>query len=125
MMENSLIRDRYVNPYTDFGFKKLFEAAEIAKFTPRELNEYEDSLKNYRDMFSVISTAEQKGHAAGLAEGLEQGIAKGLEQGLEQGRTEGEIRKAMEIAQALKSSGMPLAEISRITGLSNEKLAEL
>ena len=69
MMENSLIRDRYVNPYTDFGFKKLFEAAEIAKFTPRELNEYEDSLKNYRDMFSVISTAEQKGHAAGLAEG--------------------------------------------------------
>ena len=81
--------------------------------------------KNYRDMFSVISTAEQKGHAAGLAEGLEQGIAKGLEQGLEQGRTEGEIRKAMEIAQALKSSGMPLAEISRITGLSNEKLAEL
>ena len=68
-------------------------------------------------MFSVISTAEQKGHAAGLAEGLEQG--------LEQGRTEGEIRKAMEIAQALKSSGMPLAEISRITGLSNEKLAEL
>ena len=121
MMENSLIRDRYVNPYTDFGFKKLFEAAEIAKFTPRELNEYEDSLKNYRDMFSVISTAEQKGHAAGLAEGLEQGIAKGLEQG----RTEGEIRKAMEIAQALKSSGMPLAEISRITGLSNEKLAEL
>lgn len=113
MMENSLIRDRYVNPYTDFGFKKLFEAAEIAKFTPRELNEYEDSLKNYRDMFSVISTAEQKGHAAGLAEGLEQGIAKG------------EIRKAMEIARALKSSGMPLAEISRITGLSNEKLAEL
>ena len=117
MMENSLIRDRYVNPYTDFGFKKLFEAAEIAKFTPRELNEYEDSLKNYRDMFSVISTAEQKGHAAGLAEGLEQG--------LEQGRTEGEIRKAMEIAQALKSSGMPLAEISRITGLSNNQLEEL
>ncbi len=109
----------------DRVFKKLFEAAEIAKFTPRELNEYEDSLKNYRDMFSVISTAEQKGHAAGLAEGLEQGIAKGLEQGLEQGRTEGEIRKAMEIARALKSSGMPLAEISRITGLSNEKLAEL
>ncbi|HIT16619.1 MAG TPA: PD-(D/E)XK nuclease family transposase, partial [Candidatus Avimuribaculum pullicola] len=26
-MENSLIRDRYVNPYTDFGFKKLFGTA--------------------------------------------------------------------------------------------------
>ena len=30
-------------------FTRLFEAAEIAKFTKRELCEYEDSLKNFQD----------------------------------------------------------------------------
>ena len=39
------IQDKYINPYADFGFKllfgtamnkELFEAAEIAKFNPKE-----------------------------------------------------------------------------------------
>lgn len=42
------IQDKYINPYADFGFKllfgtamnkELFEAAEIAKFNPKELGE--------------------------------------------------------------------------------------
>ena len=35
-------------------FTKLFEEAEIAKFTPTELKEYEDSLKAYRDVKNSI-----------------------------------------------------------------------
>lgn len=35
------LQDKYINPFTDFGFQKLFEAAEIAKFTPDEKNKYE------------------------------------------------------------------------------------
>ena len=59
------IQDKYINPYTDFGFKllfgtamnkELFEAAEIAKFNPKELGEYWESLKNFRDWYSVMST---------------------------------------------------------------------
>ena len=38
-------------------FTKLFEEAEIAKFTPTELKEYEDSLKAYRDVKNSIDTA--------------------------------------------------------------------
>lgn len=38
-------------------FKKIFQIAEIAKFEKEEIEEYEDSLKAYRDWFSVISTA--------------------------------------------------------------------
>ena len=37
-------------------FTKLFEEAEIAKFTPTELKEYEDSLKAYRDVKNSIDT---------------------------------------------------------------------
>lgn len=41
-------------------FVRLFEAAEISQFDKRELYEYEESLKNFRDMYSVITTAEKK-----------------------------------------------------------------
>ena len=37
------------------------EVAEIAKFTPVELKEYEDSLKTYRDLKNSLDTAEEKG----------------------------------------------------------------
>lgn len=79
-------------------FRNLFEAAEIAKFDRRERYEYEESLKNFRDMYSVIATAEKKG------------------------RTEGEKAKALEIAAKMKQAGMSAAEISKITGLEEAEL---
>ena len=36
------------------------EVAEIAKFTPVELKEYEDSLKTYRDLKNSLDTATEK-----------------------------------------------------------------
>ena len=39
------------------------EEADIAKFTPVELKEYEDSLKTYRDLKNSLDTAEEKGEA--------------------------------------------------------------
>ena len=41
------------------------EEAEIAKFTPVELKEYEDSLKTYRDLKNSLDTAEGKGRVEG------------------------------------------------------------
>ena len=44
---------------------------EIAKFTPVELKEYEDSLKTYRDLKNSLDTAEEKGRVEGRVEGRE------------------------------------------------------
>ena len=60
---------KYINPLTDLRFKrlfgtepsKLFEAAEIAKFTPKEREAYEESLKYYRDIKNVVDTSKQEG----------------------------------------------------------------
>ena len=41
------------------------EEAEIAKFTPVDLKEYEDSLKTYRDLKNSLDTAEEKGRVEG------------------------------------------------------------
>ena len=43
------------------------EEAEIAKFTPVELKEYEDSLKTYRNLKNSLDTAEEKGETKGEA----------------------------------------------------------
>ena len=37
-------------------FEKLFETAEIAKFTPDQIRSYEDSLKYYRDIKASLDT---------------------------------------------------------------------
>ena len=34
------VEERYISLLTDFGFDRLFEEAEIAKFTPQEMREY-------------------------------------------------------------------------------------
>lgn len=67
-------------------FAHLFEAAEIAKFSRVERYEYEESLKAYRDWFSVMATAELRGE--------ERGKEKGLKEGLEKGRIEERLRNA-------------------------------
>ena len=46
----------------------LIEHAEIAKYSPEERREYEESVKNYWDYFSTMKTAEQKGEANGMAQ---------------------------------------------------------
>jgi hypothetical protein len=86
------MQDKYVNPFTDFGFKKLFgeephkellisflntllpEKHQIQdlQYTRNEQQGYtalDDSLKYYRDLKNVTDTAWEEG----LQEGIEQG----------------------------------------------------
>ena len=122
-------------------FTKLFEEAEIAKFTPTELKEYEDSLKAYRDVKNSIDTALEKGREEGLAKGLEKGMAKGLEKGreegmakgmekglakgLEKGREEGMEKEKLSTARRLLSMGLSEEQVSTATELSLEEIQNL
>ena len=99
------MKDRYINPFTDFGFKRLFEAAEIARFDAAEREAYEESIKVYRDLKNVIDT--------GRAEGLEEGLAKG--------RLEG----AIQIARQMKAAGEPVKKIIAYTGSTAEQIKTL
>lgn len=42
-------------------FLKLFEAAEISKFTPKERRDYEESIKNFRDLYASLETKYNAG----------------------------------------------------------------
>lgn len=126
-------------------FDRLFEAAEIAAFTPQRRSEYWESLKNYRDWNNVLNTnirksrerglkeglkeGLRKGREEGLKEGLEKGMGKGMTQGLEQGRKEGmeqgRMNERKENARNFKKLGIATEVISRATGLSREEVDAL
>ncbi|MGM9801059.1 MAG: PD-(D/E)XK nuclease family transposase, partial [Candidatus Limisoma sp.] len=121
--------DRQPQSLRDKVFDRLFTQAEIATFTPRELREYEDSRKAYRDLKNSLDTAKRDGIKEGLekgrAEGLEEGMEKGLKQGLEKGRAEGERLNSIAVAKELKAMGLDDDAIMRATRLSASDLAAL
>ena len=94
-------------------FSKLFEEAEIAKFTPTELKEYEDSLKAYRDVKNSIDTALEKGREEGRAEGREEG------------RAEGRVEGVIQIAKKMLDAGMDVDTIMKMTDLSKGEIEKL
>ena len=94
-------------------FTHLFEAAEIAKFDRQERLEYEESLKNYRDWYSVMKTAEKKGWEKGRKEGQ----LKGREEGREEGK--------LEIARKMKAMGMDHTLIAQATGMDRADIDNL
>ena len=89
----------------DKVFDRLFEEAEIAKFTPQELREYEASKIAYRDIKNSVDTAKREG------------IAEGMEKGME--------KKSHEIAKKMLTKGMDEATVMEITGLSAELIQQL
>lgn len=78
-------------------FEKLFKTAEIAKFSQKERQEYEDSLKYYRDLVNTVDTAEQ----------------------------DGRLKERIIIAKNLLKAGVDLKTIEKTTGLSKEEIEKL
>jgi len=100
------LQDKYINPFTDFGFKKLF-GSEPNKdlLIDNEKTKYEESLKYYRDLKNVVDTS--------------------FDEGKIEGKAEGKIEGKIEIARQMKSEGEPVEKIVRFTGLTVEEIEKL
>ena len=107
------VEERYISLLTDFGFDRLFEEAEIAKFTPQEMREYETSKMAYRDIKNSVDTAKREG----IAEGMEIGMAKGKQEGLAEGMEKGMNQKALEIAENMLAMGLSAEQVAKATQL--------
>ena len=110
-------KDCNINPNTDFGLKKLFEQAEIARYSESERRQYYESQKEYWDYYSTMSTSYNKGHAKGRAEGRAEGLAEGL--------AEGRSEERMANARRMKELGIDRSVISQVTGLTVEEIETL
>lgn len=105
VLKNLSKLDRLPEKLKEKIFEKLFKIAEIAKFSQAQLIRYEDSLKEYRDMFSVMSTQRNKGRKEGIKEG--------------------ENKKALAIAKKLLKKNVPVKDISEITELSISEINKI
>ena len=87
--------------FEDEIFIQAFEKAEIAKYSEREFNEYQQSLKFFRDNNATFDYA------------------------IETAFDEGQMKRSIDIAKALKENGVPNDIISKTTGLSETEVENL
>ena len=78
-------------------FTQAFDTAALAQMSADEWEQYEGSLKSYRDALNVVETARE--------EGEKQGIEK--------------------VARALKAAGVAVDVIAQSTGLTPVEIAAL
>ena len=93
----------------DRVFKKLFEQAEIAKYSEAERWEYEASQKEYWDNYSVVKTAERKGEIKGLQQGLQQGVQK----------------EKIDTIHRLQAMGLSVEQIAQGAGMKVDEVKKL
>lgn len=123
------IEHEYESEEVKAMLRRVAQAADRASLSPAERVAYDYALKRYRDYYSGIKTAEEKGREEGLAEGLAEGHKEGRKEGRieghKEGLVEGEDRKMREIAKAMKAGGESAEKISLYTGLSIKEVEEL
>jgi predicted transposase/invertase (TIGR01784 family) len=86
-------------------FERVFEAAEIARFTPEQVRNYEDSLKYYRDLKNSLDTAREEGR--------------------EEGMDEGKLMEKVDMAKKLLSKGFDIKDVTELTGLTIKEIKEI
>ena len=78
-------------------FQKLFDQAEIARYSETERRQYEESKKVFWDNYSVLKTAERKGA----------------------------LKEKTETIHRMKAKGFSIEDISDIAGLTIEEVKKL
>ncbi|MFT4928655.1 MAG: putative transposase/invertase (TIGR01784 family) [Phenylobacterium sp.] len=93
-----------------------FELARLAAFSHQERVHYESSLKGYRDMYSILKTAENKS------------LIKGREEGRKEAREEERQKNDQQTVASVKkmlSKGLSIEDIAEISGLSAADIKDI
>ena len=132
-LKNNHIKENTSTPGLQEARKKLL----YMTMSDSDRRAYDAHMDDIMVQNDVLDTAKMEGRAEGLekgraegrAEGLEEGRAAGLEEGRAEGRAEGleegVQKKALEVAKNLKSMGLSIQDIQRVTGLSKDEIESL
>ena len=89
----------------DAVFKRLSEIAEVSSLTKEEREQYDESLRHYRDTIIVMEGQYLEGE--------------------KKGRAEGRAEERLENARSLKANGVPIDVIVKSLNLSTEEVEKL
>lgn len=108
------VGDEYMSENQDLKLAK----DELEKLKQDEHERYmaELRIKHIRDSKAI----EDYGFDRGLEEGIKRGIQQGIQQGRQQGR-----EQLIEIIKKLKELKMPMKQIVKLTGLTEEEVKNI
>ena len=84
-------------------FKKVFNIAEISKFSEKEYVSYQDSLKYYRDLKNSLDTAFDEGLEEGIQKEKMNTIVNSIKQGLSNEIISGIVNLSIEEIEAIRA----------------------
>jgi predicted transposase/invertase (TIGR01784 family) len=90
----------------DEALKLLYKKSKINKLKKEDMEEYEQSVLRYDDLYHVVSFAKEQGRQEGRQERFEEGIEKGQ----------------MQIIKALRKHEMSIKQIAEVTGFTEEQV---
>ena len=124
-LKNNHIKENTSTPGLQEARKKLL----YMTMSDSDRRAYDAHMDDIMVQNDVLDTAKMEGRAEGLEEGRAEGRAEGLEEGRAEGRAEGleegVQKKALEVAKNLKSMGLSIQDIQRVTGLSKDEIESL
>lgn len=101
-------------------FEKLFRIAEIAKMSPKELKEYNQSLKEFRDMYLMENALKKKDTKIQEMDAVIQGMNSKIQE------KELELKKKDEnVVRILLEAGISTEKIAKSTGTSISEINNL
>jgi predicted transposase/invertase (TIGR01784 family) len=101
--------------------REAVEYMERSAYTIEQLDAYDKWKIDMMTERSLISDAEKEGLRKGIEKGIEKGVKKGIKKGIKQGIAERNIT----IARQAKAMSMPIIDIAKLTGLSEEEIEKL
>lgn len=104
-LKNNHIKENTSTPGLQEARKKLL----YMTMSDSDRRAYDAHMDDIMVQNDVLDTAKMEGRAEGRAEGLEEGVQK----------------KALEVAKNLKSMGLSIQDIQRVTGLSKDEIESL
>ena len=127
------------------GLAEARECLRVDSLSDQDKRAYVRHMESIRHMKSIFDTSHYEGYeegieegraegraqgiaegrAEGRAQGIAEGRAEGKAQGIAEGRAEGELEKSLEIARNLLSLGIPVSQVLKATGLTQEQINKI
>jgi predicted transposase/invertase (TIGR01784 family) len=101
--------------------REAVEYMERSAYTVEQLEAYDKWKIDMMTERGLISDAEENG----MKEGIEKGKIEGIQEGKIEGIQEGKAERNLEIARQAKAMNMPVPDIAKLTGLSEDEINKL
>ena len=93
-------------------FQRIYEECQITNFTDMDKQKYVRNVLEFDDVREMLECEREMAEQSGYERGMQQGMQKGREEAL------------FQIAKNFLELGIPLADVAKATGVSEEEIIQ-